>query len=78
MESQTAQIVYAELNTIKETLAKLQAEITRLTVAMATDSRSLSPADFMAIVGLGASGTADISENHDRYAGDAIADEHLY
>lgn len=33
--------------------------------------------DFMAFVGLGSSGLTDVSENHDRYLGEAIAHEHL-
>ncbi len=33
--------------------------------------------NFMSIVGLGSSGLTDVSENHDRYLGEAIAHEHL-
>jgi len=34
--------------------------------------------DFMSIVGLGVSGSSDISENHDKYLGEIIANEHIY
>ncbi len=77
MEPETAQTIYAELNTIKRTLQKLEQEIDRLSVVVAADRKSFDPADYLALVDLGASGVADVSENHDRYLGQAIADEHL-
>jgi site-specific recombinase XerC len=40
-------------------------------------SRKRDQADFMSIVGLGDSGNRDISENHDRYLGELIANEHI-
>lgn len=40
-------------------------------------SRKHDQADFMSIVGLGDSGKHDISENHDKYLGEQIANEHL-
>ena len=73
MEQQTAERVYAELNTIKETLRKIEQELERLTMLVAVESNPLQPVDYMAIVGLGASGSNDISEQHDRYLGKAIA-----
>jgi hypothetical protein len=33
---------------------------------------------FSSIVALGRSGTADVSEEHDRYLAEVIADEHLH
>jgi hypothetical protein len=36
-----------------------------------------SEADLMSIVGLGDSGLTDVSENHDKYLGEAVANEHL-
>lgn len=33
--------------------------------------------DFMSIVALGDSGASDVSENHDKYLGEAVANEHL-
>jgi hypothetical protein len=36
-----------------------------------------SETDFMSIVGLGKSGISDVSENHDKYLGEIIANEHL-
>ena len=33
--------------------------------------------DFMSIVGLGESNSSDISENHDKYLGEIIANEHI-
>jgi hypothetical protein len=33
--------------------------------------------NFMSIVALGDSGTTDISDNHDKYLGEVISDEHL-
>lgn len=77
MEPQTAQMVYTELNTIKQTLQKLEQEIERLTTYVVIEGNLLEAADYQGIVGLGASGTSDISEKHDRYLGEAIADEHL-
>ncbi len=76
MEERTAQQVYAELNSIKETLQKLEQELERLSTLVASESH-LEPGDYMSIVGLGASGLGDVSEQHDRYVGQAIADEHL-
>jgi predicted DNA-binding protein len=38
----------------------------------------LSQADYLSIVGLGASDQTDIAAEHDRYLGEAIADEHLH
>lgn len=38
---------------------------------------SLSRDDFMSIVGLGASGHTDISEEHDKYIAEIIADENI-
>jgi hypothetical protein len=35
-------------------------------------------ADFMSIVDLGESGLSDVSENHDKYLGEIIANEHLH
>jgi len=78
MEPQTAQMVYAELNTIKQTLQKLEQDIERLSVYVTADRRSFEPADYLALVDLGASGSADVSASHDRYLGQAIADEHLH
>ncbi len=77
MEQQTAQKVYIELNRIKETLQKIQQEIERLTTLVAADRGVLDQADYLSIVGLGASGLNDVSVEHDRYVGQAIADEHL-
>jgi len=34
-------------------------------------------ANFMSIVGLGDSGATDVSEHHDKYLGEVIANEHL-
>jgi len=78
MEPQTAQMVYAELNTIKQTLQKLEHDIERLSVFVAADRRTFEPTDFLSLVDLGTSETSDVSENHDRYLGQAIADEHLH
>jgi hypothetical protein len=36
-----------------------------------------SEVDLMSIVGLGDSGLTDVSENHDKYLGEAVANEHL-
>jgi hypothetical protein len=33
--------------------------------------------DFMSIVDLGESGTSDVSENHDQYLEEIIANEHI-
>ena len=33
--------------------------------------------DFMSIVGLGESDSTDVSENHDKYLGEIIANEHI-
>ena len=40
---------------------------------IATDTRPRKP---LSITGIGASGLTDISENHDKYVGEAIAMEH--
>jgi hypothetical protein len=77
MEQRTVQFVYAELSTIKESLRKIEQEIERLTALVAPEERMLKPTDYMSIVGLGASGTRNVSVEHDRYVGEAIADEHL-
>jgi hypothetical protein len=74
---QTGERVYAELNTIKQTLQKLEQEIDRLTALVVADNKVTKEADFLSIVGLGASGSTDVSEQHDRCVGNAIADEHL-
>lgn len=34
-------------------------------------------ADFMSIVGLGESDSTDVSEKHDKYLGEIIANEHI-
>lgn len=39
--------------------------------------REAQPTAFMAIVGLGDSGHSDVSRNHDKYLGEALAHEHL-
>jgi len=36
-----------------------------------------SEADLMSIIGLGDSGLSDVSENHDKYLGEIIANEHF-
>jgi hypothetical protein len=36
-----------------------------------------SEVNLMSIVGLGDSGSSDVSENHDKYLGEIIAHEHL-
>lgn len=77
MEQRTAERVYAELNTIKETLQKIEQEVERLATLIAPGPAVLQESDYMAIVGLGASGLNDVSVEHDRYVGQAIADEHL-
>jgi len=77
MEQQTARTVYAGLNTIKETLRRIEQEIERLTTLVVAEKGAPNLSDYMAIVGLGASGSSDVSLAHDRYAGEAIADEHL-
>ena len=77
MEQQTAQMVYAELHTIRETLWRLEREIEHLATLVAADKTLLTKADYLSIVGLGASGMKDVSERHDNYVGEAIAHEHL-
>ena len=77
MEQQTAQMVYAELHTIRETLWRLEREIEHLATLVAADKTLLTKADYLSIVGLGASGMKDVSERHDHYVGEAIAHEHL-
>ena len=77
MEQLAAQKLYAELNSIKGILQKLDQEIERLSTLIVADNGKLDVTDYMSIVGLGASGIKDISEQHDRYVGEAIAHEHL-
>ena len=38
---------------------------------------AISRADYMSIVGLGQSELHDVADQHDRYLGQALADEHL-
>ena len=40
-------------------------------------SKPVSRTDYFSIVGLGYSGLHNIAEEHDRYLGQAISDEHL-
>ncbi len=77
MEQKTAERVYTELHSIRETLVQIERELERLSLILAGENGSLSESDYMAIVGLGASGSTDVSVEHDRYVGQAIADEHL-
>ena|GEM_PF-2206219 len=78
MEPIAAQTVYAELNTIKATLQKLEHEIEWLATLVVTDAKPLNSTDYLSIVGLGASGLSDVARAHDRYVGESIADEHLH
>jgi metal-responsive CopG/Arc/MetJ family transcriptional regulator len=39
--------------------------------------KEAAPKDFLAIVGLGQSGKADISEKHDDYLAQAVSDENI-
>ena len=39
--------------------------------------KEAAPKDYLAIVGLGQSGKADISEKHDEYLAQAVSDENI-
>jgi len=73
----SAQKLYAELNSIKAILQKLEQEIERLSALIVADNGTLDATDYLSIIGLGASGMKNISEQHDRSVGEAIAYEHL-
>lgn len=77
MTAQTAKEIRTELASIRELLMQVMIELERLNSIVQTESAKPTEIDFMAIVGLGASGLTDVSENHDRYLGEAIAHEHL-
>jgi hypothetical protein len=77
MEQQTAQQVFAELSHIRETLRRIEQEVEQLAKLVAADGGNLKQEDYLSIVALGASGSSDVSVEHDRYLGKLVANEHL-
>jgi hypothetical protein len=67
MEQQMAQELYAELNKIRETLQTIQKQVEQLATFIVTDNGRLEVVDYLSIVGLGASGMNDVSEQHDSF-----------
>jgi hypothetical protein len=77
MTVQTAREIRTELASIRTLLAQIAAELERLDTLLQAEAAQATDHDLMAIVGLGASDSTDVSEKHDRYLGEAIAHEHL-
>ena len=86
MKTLTTQIQLepAQFNTLTEEAKKRQRTIDELLADLVKEYldelavlRQRSEPDFMSIVALGNSGLSDVSENHDKYLGEAIANEHL-
>lgn len=77
MSEQLAAEMYAELTEIRALLARLQEEVDRLSRQL---DQVISPNEdykLSSISALGNSGLTDVSERHDHYVAEAIADEHL-
>lgn len=78
------QLDSAQFNALTEEAKKRQRSIDELLndfvkeyLAGLTILHRRSVTDLMSIVGLGEGGASDVSENHDKYLGEAIANEHL-
>lgn len=77
MSEQMAAKMYAELVEIRALLARIQGEVEQLARQLDQESVPTSGYGLSSLVGLGASGLSDISERHDHYLGEAVADENL-
>jgi hypothetical protein len=78
MSEQMAAKMYAELVEIRALLARIQDEVERLTQQLDQETAVSTPYDLTSLIGLGSSGLTDVSERHDYYVGEAIADENLH
>jgi len=78
LDSSQYKILYEELEkrhlSINELLKNI---IQQYLMELSLAKKSVSD-DFMSIVGLGESDSSDVSENHDKYLGEIIANEHIH
>lgn len=77
MSEQMAAQMYAELLEIRSILARLQAQVEQLVQDFDVERSQSDAYTLTSIIGLGESGFTDVSERHDYYVGEAIAQEHL-
>ena len=77
MSEQMAAQMYAELVAVREMVAELQKQLERLTLQFEQERAKQENHLLSSIIGLGDSGLTDVSERHDYYIGQALADEHL-
>lgn len=77
MSEQMATRMYAELIEIRSLLARLQEQVEQLTRELDSERTTSEAYSLSSLVGLGESSVTDVSERHDYYVGEAIAQEHL-
>lgn len=77
MSEQMAAQMYAELRSLREMVAQLQQQVERLTMQFEQEQAKQETYTLSSIIGLGESGLTDVSERHDYYVGQALADDHL-
>lgn len=77
MSEKMAAKMYAKLLEIRGLLARLQEQVEQLSSELNQENGESKSYTLSSIIGLGDSGLTDVSERHDYYIGEAIADEHL-
>lgn len=78
LDSSRYEILSGELTKLHLTLEELINKLINQYVSEIALTKKQPASDFMSIVDLGESGLNDVSENHDQYLGEIIANEHLH
>lgn len=78
LDSSQYKMLSEELNRLHLSINELLNNIIQQYLMEVSLAKKDTSDDFMSIVGLGESDSSDISENHDKYLGEIIANEHIY
>ena len=76
LEREQLEALRTEARSRRISLAALIRSVVQRHLDGRRSDRAVAPEAYFKIVGMGASGDADISERHDRYLGHALRDEH--
>jgi len=77
LDSFQYKVLSEELKRLHLTIEDLLNNMIQQYLIEISQSSNQPTADFMSIVGLGESDSTDVSENHDKYLGETIANEHI-
>ena len=78
LDSSQYKVLSKELKRLHISIEQLLNNIVKQYLIETSLTRKKPTKDFMSIVGLGESDLSDVSENHDKYLGEIIANEHIH